>query len=171
MISSITIEDYNLLPDIMLDNSKECKYIQLLNEDTISYYYYTELKKDIYKLFVKFNDSRYFISLSKDFSLKSNMNGFDISRTSSIKNDKVSNYVEKKIDLNIWSKDFYNILIELSHQLTFQESIYLIGTFFESKTEENLSDILGICRKSLHKIKKSCLVKLRLEFKKYNLMD
>lgn len=85
-------------------------------------------------------------------------------------NDKVGNYVEKKIDLNIWSKDLYNILIHLSEKLTFQETMNLIATFFEDITEDDVCEKLDVCRKSLYKIKKSCLVKIKLELDKYGLM-
>lgn len=171
MIDKLSIKDFVELPDIMLDNSKNVKYIQLLSEQTVSYYYYTDLKKDIANILKKFKDSKYIISLSDDFTLKSNVNNFEIARSRSIHNDKVGNFIEKKIDLNIWSKDIYNILIYLSEQLTFQETMYLIATFFEDKTEEEVSEKLDICRKSLYKIKKSCLVKIKLELDKYGLMN
>ena len=171
MVDKISIKDFVELPDKMLNNSKNVKYIQLLSEKTIKYYYYTDLKKELVNIFKRFKDSKYIISFADDFSLKSNASSYEISGNTNSINDKVGNYVENKIDLSIWSKDFYNILIHLSKELTFQETMYLIATFFEDMTEDDVCEKLDVCRKSLYKIKKSCLVKIKLEFDKFGLMS
>ncbi|MBO5476026.1 MAG: hypothetical protein J5982_05980 [Bacilli bacterium] len=169
MIDSISAKDFVELPDIMLDKSKNVKYIQLLSENTIDDYYYSNLRKDLEVIFNKFKDSKYLIHYQNDYNLKSNP--FEINRNTNRINDKVGNYIEKKLDLSIWSKDLYNILINLSEELTIKETIYLTSTFFDNKTEEEIEELMDISRKMLYKIKKSCLVKLRLEFSKYNLID
>lgn len=169
MIDSISAKDFVELPDIMLDKSKNVKYIQLLSENTIEDYYYSNLRKDLEVIFNKFKDSKYLIHYQNDYNLKSNP--FEVNRNTNRINDKVGNYIEKKLDLSIWSKDLYNILINLSEELTIKETIYLTSTFFDNKTEEEIEELMDISRKMLYKIKKSCLVKLRLEFSKYNLID
>ena len=169
MIDSISAKDFVELPDIMLDKSKNVKYIQLLSENTIDDYYYSNLRKDLEVIFNKFKDSKYLILYQNDYNLKSNP--FEVNRNTNRINDKVGNYIEKKLDLSIWSKDLYNILINLSEELTIKETIYLTSTFFDNKTEEEIEELMDISRKMLYKIKKSCLVKLRLEFSKYNLID
>ena len=169
MIDSISAKDFVELPDIMLDKSKNVKYIQLLSENTIDDYYYSNLRKDLEVIFNKFKDSKYLIHYQHDYNLKSNP--FEVNRNTNRINDKVGNYIEKKLDLSIWSKDLYNILINLSEELTIKETIYLTSTFFDNKTEEEIEELMDISRKMLYKIKKSCLVKLRLEFSKYNLID
>lgn len=45
MIEEISNYNFIELPDIMLNNSKNAKYIQLLSDSIIKYYYYTDLKK------------------------------------------------------------------------------------------------------------------------------
>lgn len=170
MVDKLTLKDYAELPEIILDNSKNVKYIQLLNERTIDFYYYTNLKKDLMVQFNKFNDTKHIIAVSDDFSLKSSMGNITSQRSAQINRDKVGNFIQKKIDLDVWSKDIYNILLNLSMELTFSESLYLVSTFFENKTEDEISEILNICKKSLYKIKKSCLVKIKLEFDKYNIL-
>lgn len=169
MIDSISAKDFVELPDIMLDKSKNVKYIQLLSENTIDDYYYSNLRKDLEVIFNKFKDSKYLIHYQNDYNLKSNP--LEVNRNTNRINDKVGNYIEKKLDLSIWSKDLYNILINLSEELTIKETIYLTSTFFDNKTEEEIEELMDISRKMLYKIKKSCLVKLRLEFSKYNLID
>lgn len=49
--------------------------------------------------------------------------------------------------------------------------MYLIATFFDNITEDEVCDKLEVCRKTLYKIKKSCLVKIKLEFDKFGLMS
>lgn len=169
MIDSISAKDFVELPDIMLDKSKNVKYIQLLSENTIDDYYYSNLRKDLEVIFNKFKDSKYLIHYQNDYNLKSNP--FEVNRNTNRINDRVGNYIEKKLDLSIWSKDLYNILINLSEELTIKETIYLTSTFFDNKTEEEIEELMDISRKMLYKIKKSCLVKLRLEFSKYNLIE
>ena len=48
----------------------------------------------------------------------------------------------------------------LALKLTMQESIYMVDTFFSKKSEDIISEKLGICRNTLQNIKKSCLVKI-----------
>lgn len=170
MIDKIDTKDFFELPSTMLSNSKNVKYLQLLSEKAVNYYYYTDLKKELVSIFKRFKDSKYIIPFSDDYSLKSNASSLEI-RNPNSKNDKVGDYVENKIDLSIWSKDFYNILIHLSKELTFQETMYLIATFFDNMTEDEVCDKLEVCRKTLYKIKKSCLVKIKLEFDKFGLMS
>lgn len=169
MVDAMSVKDFVELPDIMLEKSKNVKYIQLLSENTINDYYYTNLRKDLDIIFNKFKDSKYLICYKNDYNLKSST--FELNRNTNKVNDKVGNYIEKKLDLSIWSKDLYNILINLSEELTIRETIYLTSTFFDGKTEEEIEELMDISRKILYKIKKSCLVKLRLEFSKYNLMN
>lgn len=171
MINTISIKDFVELPDIMLDKTRKVKYIQLLSENTVNEYYYSNLRKDIEKVFNKFKDSKYLICYDNSYSLKSNASSLELNRNTNKINDKVGTYIESKMDLSIWSKDLYNILYALSEELTIEESMYLTLTFFEEKTEEDISEILDVSKKGLYKIKKSCLVKLRLEFSKYNLMN
>ncbi len=171
MVDKISLKDFVELPEIMLNNSKKSKYIQLLNESTISCYYYSNLKKDLMTIFNRFKDAQYMLVFQEDYNLKSSTPTNEVTRKTKVNIDRVGDFVEKKVDLNIWSKDIYNILYCLSNQLTFQEALYLVSTFFENKTEDELSDILSLCKKSLYKIKKSCLVKIKLEFDKNNLMN
>lgn len=171
MIETISIKDFVELPDIMLDNSKNVKYIQLLSEKTIENYYYTNLKKDLDTIFNKFKDSKYFICYQSEFDLKSNASSLELVRSTNTVNDKIGEFIERKVDLSIWSKDLYNILIGLSEQLTINEVYYLTFAFFDDKTEDEISYLLSVSKKGLYKIKKSCLVKLKIEFSKYNLMD
>ena len=153
------------LQEEVLKISKECEYSNLLSKNMIDTYYYLEMKKDIAKVFTKYNDVKYLIGHSSHYGLSST--SFDTERVSTSKknSDMVSNYVMKNIDLEIWAQDFYDIIISISSKLTLQEAVYLVDAFFANKSEEMISEKLCVCRKTLQNIKKSCLVKLYVEFK------
>lgn len=163
MEKELTMSDILSTPEKILDISKNSLHNHLLSENVIIYYYNTELKKNIKKVFTKFKDLQYIVSLPSEYSIKSSSLDQVSIKTNSI-NDPVSKYVEKNIDLNIWTRDFYNMILTLSTKLTFNEAIYLVDTFFDERAEEQISEKLQICRKSLQKIKKSCLVKIKIEF-------
>ena len=73
--------------------------------------------------------------------------------------DLVANNIEKQK----WLTKFYKRLESISFKLTNEEIKYLVGTFFKGQSEEVLSENMGICRNTLRKIKKSCLVKMWIE--------
>ncbi len=143
-----------------LENKKET-YRNLLSNEVIEAYYYTNLRKDLLKSFTTFNDAKY---IDKDYINISPIYGKEITKNKN-KQDKISNYIASKIDKQIWAKDFYDTIMSLSTKLTYSETYYLVNTFFNNKTEEEISEILNISRFTLQKIKKSCLVKTYLELK------
>lgn len=151
--------------DVLKISNKIDSYLDLLSDDICREYYYTDLKKDLIKYFNKFKDVKYKYKYCENFNLKSNSN-YEVEGVfgNNIISDKVGNYVAKNIDLEIWTLDFYNNVVSIAHKLTYQEAIYFVDTFFANKTEEQISEKLSICRKTLQKIKKSCLVKILLEF-------
>ena len=69
MIDKIDTKDFFELPSTMLSNSKNVKYIQLLSEKAVNYYYYTDLKKELVSIFKRFKDSKYIIPFSDDYSI------------------------------------------------------------------------------------------------------
>lgn len=158
------------LQEEILKISKEHEYSSLLSKNMIDEYYYLDMKKDIAKVFTKFNDMKYIVGHSNNYDLSSV--SFDTLKVSLSKknNDKVSNYVMKNVDLEIWTQDFYNTIISLSRSLTMQEGVYLVDALFANRSEEMISEKICVCRKTLQSIKKSCLVKLYLELKYSNLM-
>ena len=95
MIEEISNYNFSELPEIMLNNSKNAKYNQLLSDSIIKYYYYTDLKKDIVNIFRKFAYSKYLITKKDNFNLKSNTNSFELLTKSITINDQVGDYIEK----------------------------------------------------------------------------
>ena len=119
------------------------------------------LKKDIWKKFLKYREIIYFMQWND--SLGSN---YHIEQTY-VKNhyskDQMDNLVASNIEKQKWLTKFYKRLESISFKLTNEEIKYLVGTFFKGQSEEVLSENMGICRNTLRKIKKSCLVKMWIE--------
>lgn len=159
----LTVEKLLALPNDILRITQENKYINLLSKETIDKFYHQEMKKELMDYMQRFNDLKYLYTSSKDYSLKS------VSYTNENKTKNKSNksvveeFVSKKVDNEKFVEKVYNHLISLSHKLNFDEQKYFVETFFKNESEESISEKLGICRKTLQNIKKSCLVKMYLE--------
>lgn len=163
MNGSITLNDILSLPNQILETAKtHNQYCELLSDFTIHEYYYRGLKADVNRLFMRFNDAKYSYRFSISTYAKSNfsMNSVRIGR----KMDMVGHLVEKRIDDYAWLEQFYYSLSHLATTLTEEEAVYLKEMFFEHESEEKISVHLNMCRTTLQKIKKSCLVKVLLEF-------
>ncbi len=151
------------MPNKILDNSKNEKnrFINLLSEDVCNIYYYTELKSDLRKYFDDFNDFKYLFS--NNYKTTSNYCLKEEKFTNYFK-DKISNFVEKQINHEKYILKTYNQIMEFSSKITYQEAIYFVEAFFARKSDEYISEELGISRNGLQRIRKSCLVKMYLEF-------
>ena len=153
----LSLEKFLELPEKIINTSlQNPDYLDLLSDSTCNMFYYKELKKDLSLIFDKFNDTKFLYTYSYGLRLGSFSNNIV---------DEIGNLVGKSIDNEIWASSIYNNIVSLSHKLTYKEAIYLVETFLSNKTEEQISEKLSICRKSLQKIKKSCLVKIYMELK------
>lgn len=77
--------------------------------------------------------------------------------------DIVGKTIETQVDELIWATEFYNRILCLAKKLTVYEAEYFVGTFLRNKTEDILCEKLNVCRNTLRKIKKSCLIKTLIE--------
>ena len=169
MVKELSLEMLLDLPNKILNTSCDnAVYLDLLSENIVNMYFYSNLRKDLEKVFDKFKDYKYLYSTNQNYSLTSSMSNLErVTVNSSKISDKVSSYVMKNVDLDIWANDFYNSLLRISNKLSYNEAIYFVDTFFCGKTEEFISEKLLICKASLQKIKKSCLVKVYMELNRF----
>lgn len=165
MEQTITLDMLLDLPNTILNKSKEYnEYAELLRPNECINYNCKELRNSIEEKFNHFKNIKYFCK----FSIESNIN---ISQNMELKescrlnhpSDSVGNLVEKSIDELLWGTEFYNRMLLVAPKLTMQEITYFIDTFFKHKSEEVISEQLGICKNTLLVIKKSCLVKVWIE--------
>lgn len=151
------------LPSEVMKVAKENEFLALLNDSLISNYYYVDLKKELKRLFSKFNDIKYVYRIDDSYSLKSNQLRIDKVGNTPLNPNKLLNIVGKKIDDEQFIKMMYHRILNISTKLTYQEAMYFIQYFFCDTIEESISEILSISRTKLQQIKKSCLVKIYLE--------
>lgn len=165
----ITLEMLLDLPKELLKKSIEYnEYAVLLDKEQYSKYDCKELKKKINEYFVYFKNVKYFYRFPTNYEIFIN-NSYDnikVSSTNSI-SDPVFSFVSKELDekaeIAKWTNNFYNTILVIASKLTIQEATYLIDCFFSNKSEEITCEKLRICRNTLQKIKKSCIVKSWIE--------
>lgn len=155
------------LPSTILKKSEDDinKFVGLLSDNVCNIYYYKNLKSDLKSYFDKFNDMKYIYNISKEYgiNLVSNYEIREEKRLIKV-NDKVSNFVEKELDKEEFTREVYEKSLSLASKLTYKEAIYFVESFFSNKSDDYISEEIGISRTGLQKIRKSCLVKMYLEF-------
>lgn len=161
----ITLEmALNLSQKIMLDNSKDrSKFNVLLSKQTYEKFDTKELKEEINNLFNEYKEITYLYQFPSSLTASKFENKEHMLINNPI--DTVGISVERKIDKQIWTTQFYYILLKVSSKLTWEEILYMTGTFFRNQTEDTLCEKMLMCRNTLRGIKKSCLVKMWIELK------
>lgn len=158
----------NVSNSITLNASQNKEYNQLLDEAICNRYNIIDNKKRLQDLFAKFKSARYLYDFPVEENIKINPNyEFHDSFTQRSTTSQVENAVSRYIDKQLLTTDIYNTLMKVSYKLTEDEVIYLINTFLTHKSEEDIAEILGISKTYLQKIKKSCIVKMWVDLKKY----
>lgn len=161
----ISLKMISELPTEIMKNSKEHNQnAVLLPKDVYDEYHTKDLKRIVSSSFSRYHNIIYLYRFPERDNIKTTPN-YEIRENMLTKNNtnKVENLVEKRIQDQIWATEFYYRLLELSKKLTDKETVYLLGTFFQSLTEEKISEKLRICRNTLRKVKKSCLLKTLIE--------
>ncbi len=165
MVDRLSFDDFlNLPKQILLTAQEHDEYASLLSETFIHQYYQKKMKQEIYRSVEKFKDAKYFYSCDSDYSPSYSMDASLFRKKGEVA-DPVGNYVSHLVDDSWWVEQFYQCICKVACKLTMQEAIYFVDTFFGERSEEFISEKLGICRVTLQKIKKSCIVKLWLELK------
>jgi len=140
----------------------------LLGDEIIENYNILDIKQQLLYLFSKFQSARYFIKtpieekafvLSPSFARKEGYKYFNQSI--------IENTVATVVDNEILITSVYDHLRMVAQKLTIDEVDYLYYTFITHRTEETIAFKMGICKTSLQRIKKSCLIKLWFEYKDY----
>ncbi len=80
------------------------------------------------------------------------------------RNDKILNYIVKKIDSEEELKEFYDNLYIALGKLTFEELKYFKQHYINGRSEESIMYQMHINTRYYMKVKKSCVVKLTLYF-------
>lgn len=165
-MDTLNLEKLLELPNkvINISESEQNKYLDLLSQNTCNKYYYTDLKSDLKEYFRKFNDLKFVYSMPKEMPLSAS--SYELKENKFVQNatDKILNYIANKVDGETFAVDTYNCVISLAYKLTKKEAIYFVYSFFADETDDYICESLQISRNGLQKIRKSCLVKMFLEF-------
>ncbi len=157
------------IKDTILENAKTReKENQLLKKCIFIQYDVIEDKRKMLVLFSKLKSARYLY----DFPVEENIKitpTYELVEGSSQRSNQsqVENAVTRYIDKQLLTTKVYNSIMKVSFKLTRQEVIYLINTFLVHKSEEEISEIIGISKTYLQNIKKSCIVKMWVDLEQY----
>ena len=167
MVEVITLEMLLELPRALIRKAEEYNdYAVLLDKEQYSMYDYKTLKEEVSKYFNYFKDLKFCYQFSTTYiSSSTNVyNDMNISPSNQISDPVFKTSVEELESLN-WMTNFYNRILIIASKLTIQEATYLVDCFFSNKSEEVTCEKLRICRNTLQKVKKSCLIKTWVELK------
>lgn len=169
MDSHFDVDKLLTLHSDLIDISRKYSDLNiLLCDDVFENYNVLDIKQQLLYLFSKFQSARYFIKtpieekplvLSPTFARREGYKYFNESM--------VENAVATLVDNEILLTSIYNHLIMVARKLTIDEVEYFYYTFITHRTEETIAFKMGVCKTSLQRIKKSCLVKLWVEYKDY----
>ncbi len=173
MDNIVTLNQLLNIGELISNNATaNSKVNQLLDEYVCNQYDHSYIKQELLKLFATFKSARYLYDFPVEENIKMSPNyelreGFTQRSTTS----QVENAITRYIDKQILTTDIYYSIIKASYKLTDAEVVYLQNTFLTHKSEEDISELVGISKTYLQKIKKSCLIKLWVELEKYCIKD
>ena len=177
MNQKVTLNSILDLPlELLRKSEKYDSYSSLLGEKQFSKYDYKKLKSTIKSYFEYYKNSIYFshFPANQNIQLTTAYDSVRVSSTNVV-SDSVSNLVisriDKELEIASWILDFHSRILQVASKLTIQEASYLVDYFFSNLSEEVICEKLNICRKTLQKVKKSCLVKVWIELETLNLKE
>lgn len=162
MDSTLTLDMIFNLPNEILDTSKKYKEMsEMLSISICNKYDTKELTGKINNMFVIFKNVKYFYNFSVESSIKITPT-YQLSEGSRQRSNasQVESIVTREVDSIIWATKFYDTVIFAAKKLTEEEATYLVNSLIKNKSESAIADILGVCTKTVHHIKKSCLIKI-----------
>ena len=122
---------------------------------------YVETKRNVDEIMYKFEEYRFKYhnilppTITKNYEVRYESN-------SDMVGDKVGNFVQRKVDLEIEIKEFYDKLAESLKMLNSKELLYFKQSYLNKLTEEAIAELLNISRESLKRIKESCIIKIAM---------
>ena len=169
---SLTLDKILELPNDILKNAEKYdEYSELLGKIILEDTNIELIKSKVINYFNHFKEIKYLykfpinnIKITSSYEIHE---GTRPKKTTSA----IEQLVLSRTDEELWAENFYEAIITVSRKLTLQEAIYLVDSFLGNKSDEFISEKIGICRNTLQKVKKSCLVKIWSELKFLDLED
>lgn len=166
---NLSYTDFLNFPENFVKSAnKYCDLTERLSKRECDKYDITELREIVDKQMEIFKDTKYlykYPSEKYNVSITPNYQPKEVMTTR-----KLSSQQEDKIDpiinRQIWAtKLYYAFMDSLSTKLTRQECVYFIDSYFRKVNEDDIAAKLSICKETLQKHKKSCLIKVLTEMK------
>ena len=148
--------------------NKYCDLTEKLSQRECDKYDLAELREIIDKRIEIFKDTKYLYKYPNQI--------YDVLKASNYQPKevmtprKLSSPQEDKVDPNInrqiWAtKLYYAFMDSLSTRLTREEYVYFIDSYFRQVNGDDIAAKLSMCKETLQKHKKSCLIKVLTEIK------
>ena len=165
----VTLDQLLNITDTIKANSKEQEdFNQLLDKCIVDNYDILENKQKLLKLFSRFKSARYLYDFPIEDQIKTTTSYEEkVGFTQRSNSSKVETAVQKYCDEQIHTTNVYYSILKVSYKLTGDEVVYLINTFLTHKSEDDIAELIGISKTYLQNIKKSCIVKMWVDLKKY----
>lgn len=158
----------NFPEDFLKTSVKYCELTDVISKRECDKYDLKEIKSYVDDKLQEFRDTKYLymypnekynIPITPNYQLREVMTPRSLSSPQEKK-------INPTINRQIWAtKVYYCFMDNLSTKLTRQESVYFIDSYFRKVSEENISEKLSMCKATLQKVKKSCLIKVWTEMK------
>lgn len=169
MDNVVTLNQLLNISNVIQENAtKNAEFNVLLDEFICGQYDIINIKSKLEGLFSSFKSARYLYDfpLEENVSISSNYE-YKVSFTQRLPVSQIENAVQRYVDKKILTTDIYYSLVKISYKLTYDEVVYLINKFLTNRSEDDIAEIIGISRTYLQKIKKSCIVKMWIDLKKF----
>jgi len=164
---SLTFDKLLSFPeDFIKASNKYCDLTEPLSARECNKYKLKELRSTIDKQIQLFKDTKYlykypneiyYVPITPNYQPKEVMMP---RKLSSKQEDKIDPIVNRQI----WATHlYYSFMESLSTKLTRQECVYFIESYFKKHSEDDIASKLSICKDTLQRVKKSCLIKVYIE--------
>lgn len=170
---SLTLDKILEFPNEIIETTKKYDEMSEIISIAICDMYDTkELASNVNKLFDKFKHIKYSCNFSVESTIKiTSTYGLREGSCQRGRTSQGENIITREIDNILWATKFYDTVMFTCQKLTNQEAIFLTYTFIKNKSISDVAEKLEVCTRTVHHIKKSCLIKLWGELKSLDEID
>jgi len=170
---TLTLDKILEFPNEIIETTKKYDEMsEIISNDICDMYDTKELANNVNKLFDKFKHIKYSCNFSVESAIKITTS-YGL-REGSSQRSRISqgeNIVTREVDNLLWATKFYDTVIFTCQKLTNQEAIFLTDILIKNRSISDVAEKLEVCTRTVHHIKKSCLIKLWGELKSLDETD
>jgi len=156
----------NFPDDFIKNANKYCDLTEMISKRECDKYKLKDLKDNVNKQIQLFKDTKYLYKYPNEkynVPITSNLQPREVTAPRKLSSQQ-EDIIDPNINRQIWAtKMYYSLMDSLTTKLTRQECIYFIDCYFRKTCEDDIAEKLSMCKDTLQKIKKSCLIKVWTE--------